>query len=75
MSKKTLDELRSDRPDSYHIDKLLEIYGISYKGIWYEVHVDSTEERKIEKTFAEYGEVTPEIYKHLEQVISKIDNV
>ena len=63
------------RPDSIHLDKLIEIHSISYNHIWYEVHVDATEERKIFETFAEYGEVTPEIYKHLEEVISKIDNI
>ena len=62
------------RKDSINLDKLIEIWSISYNGIWYEVHVNATEEREIYDTFAEYGEVTPEIYKHLEKVVSEIDN-
>jgi hypothetical protein len=69
--------MKNTREDSIHLDKLIEIYGISYKGIWYEVHVNNDihkKERRIEQTFAEIDKVTPEIYKHLEEVVSKIKN-
>ena len=67
--------MKEPREDCIHLDRLNEIWSISYKGIWYEVHVDATEERKIYDTFAESGEITPEIYKHLEEEVSKIDNI
>jgi len=63
------------REDSIHLDCLKEIWGVSYKGVWYEVHVNATEERRIEQTHAEYGEVTEDVYNHLKEAISKIDNI
>jgi len=70
-----LDRKYNPRPDCCDLEKTREVYAISYNHIWYEVHVDSTGEREIEEIFAEYGEVTPEIYKHLEKVVSEIDNI
>ncbi len=63
------------REDSVDVFKLIEILSISYNGVFYEVHVDATEERSIFDVFAESGEVTEEIRKHLDEVVSKIDNL
>ena len=63
------------REDSIDLDKLIEIFSISYNGVYYEVHVDATDERSIFDVFAESGEVTDDIRTHLDEVVSKIDNV
>ena len=57
------------------LQKLIEVYGIKLNnGIWYEVHVDATEERKIERVFAESGDVTDEITDQLNLIIKNLDN-
>jgi len=58
-----------------HVDKLIEILGHKLNGVWYELHVDATEERFIMEIFAEKGEVTDEIRKALEEAVAKIDNI
>jgi len=63
------------RPDCCDLEKTREVYAISYKHSWYEVHVDATGERESEEIFAEYGEVTQESSKHLYEVVAKIDNI
>ena len=57
------------------LDKLIEIWNIKLKDIYYEVHVEfSADERMIVRSFAEVGEVTDEIKVELEKMISKIDH-
>jgi hypothetical protein len=63
------------REDSIELFKLVEMHNISYNGVYYEVHVDATDERSIFDVFAESGEVTDEIRTHLDEVVSKIDNI
>jgi len=60
--------------DEHWLYKKMEFYNFCYNYVMYEVHVDATEQRVIEQVFAEYGEVTPKIMAHLEEVVSKIDN-
>ena len=56
------------------LEALIEIWNIKLKDIYYEVHVDATDERRIVWSFAEVGEVTDEIKVELEKMISKIDH-
>ncbi len=58
-----------------HLDKLIEILGHQHNGVWYELHVDATEERFIMDIFAEKGEVTDEIREALEKAVANIDNI
>lgn len=57
------------------LHKLIEILAHQHNGVWYEIHVDATEERYIMEVFAESGEVTDEILEALEEEVSKIDNI
>jgi len=69
------------------LDKIIEIWSIKLNGIgsevkftnesWYEVHVEINHnpadgERNIIEVFPEYGEVTDNIRKKLEEEINKI---
>jgi hypothetical protein len=58
-----------------HLDKKIEILGHQLNGVWYELHVDATEQRKIFEIFAERGEVTEEIWDELQEEVDKIDNI
>ena len=62
------------RPDSCSIDKKIEILSISINHVWYEVHVNATEQRSVGQIFPEYGEVTPEIMDKIEAMVAKMDN-
>ena len=57
------------------LDKLIEIRSTQLNGVWYELHVDATEERFIMDIFAEKGEVTDEIREALEKAVANIDNI
>ena len=52
----------------------IEIWNYFYDGIWYEIHVNATEQRFIKEVFAERGEVTPELLAHFEEVIDNINH-
>ena len=58
-----------------HVDKIIEILGHQLNGVWYELHVDATEQREIFQIFAEKGEVTKEIWDELQKEVDKIDNI
>lgn len=60
--------------ENLKLDRKMEIWGYYYKGIWYELHVDSTEEREIYDVFAEKGEITKELRDHFDEVVKNIDN-
>ncbi len=47
---------------------------MSIDSIWYEVHVDSTEQRIVGEIFPEQGEVTPEILDKIKFMVAKMDN-
>ena len=67
------------RENSIHLDNKIEIWGISYNGVWYEVHVDATEERRVFDIFAEYsdkltGDIPEDALDYISDTVSKIDN-
>jgi hypothetical protein len=57
------------------LEKRIEILAHQLRGIWYEIHVDSTEQREIFNVFAESGEVTDEIRTELQAEVDKINNI
>lgn len=54
--------------------KKIEIWNYQYNGVWYELHVDATEERTVFDVFAEKGKVTDEMRNHFDEVVSKINH-
>lgn len=53
-----------------------EIWAYRYNGVWYELHVDSTEERKIFEIFSEKNDIiTDEIRSHLEDVVGCLKKI
>jgi hypothetical protein len=73
-TKYLLNRKYNPRPDSCSIDKKIEILSISINHVWYEVHVNATEQRTVGEIFPEYGEVTPEIMDKIEAMVAKMDN-
>jgi hypothetical protein len=57
------------------VDKLIEIRSTQINDIWYEVHIDATEQRYIMEVYPERGEVTDEILNQLIDEVDKIDNI
>jgi hypothetical protein len=56
------------------LETKIEIWNYRYEGIWYEIHVNATEQRFIKEVFAETGEVTAELLAHFEEVIDNINH-
>ena len=56
------------------LETKIEIWNYQYNGIWYELHVDATEQRFIKEVFAESGEVTQELLAHFEAVVDGINH-
>jgi hypothetical protein len=56
------------------LETKIEIWNYFYDGIWYEIHVNATEQRFIKEVFAETGEITPELLAHFEEVIDNINH-
>jgi hypothetical protein len=56
------------------LETKIEIWNYRYDGIWYEIHVNATEQRFIKEVFAETGEVTAELLAHFEEVIDNINH-
>jgi len=56
------------------LETKIEIWNYHYEGIWYELHVDATEQRFIKDVFAERGEITPELFEHFEEVVEGINH-
>jgi hypothetical protein len=57
------------------LSKKIEIWDAQYAGLWFELHVDATEERRLIDLFCEtVSGVTDDAYTHFEELISKIDN-
>ncbi len=56
------------------LETKIEIWNYRYEGIWYEIHVNATEQRFIKEVFAEAGEVTSELLAHFEEVIDNINH-
>ena len=57
------------------LEKRIEILAHQLRGIWYEIHVDSTEQREIFNVFTESGEVTDDIWAELQEEVDKINNI
>jgi hypothetical protein len=57
------------------LSKKIEIWDAQYAGLWFELHVDATEERRLIDLFCEtVSGVTDDAFTHFEELISKIDN-
>jgi hypothetical protein len=56
------------------LETKIEIWNYRYEGIWYEIHVNATEQRFIKEVFAEAGEITAELLAHFEEVIDNINH-
>ena len=57
------------------LSKKIEIWDAQYAGLWFELHVDATEERRLIDLFCETTSgITDDAYTHFEELISKIDN-
>ena len=56
------------------LETKIEIWNYQYEGIWYEIHVDATEQRFIKEVFAERGEVTAELLAHFHEVVDGINH-
>lgn len=56
------------------LETKIEIWNYQYEGIWYELHVDATEQRFIKEVFAESGEVTSDLMAHFESVVDNINH-
>ena len=56
------------------LETKIEIWNYQYEGIWYEIHVDATEQRFIKEVFAESGLVTAELLAHFESVVDGINH-
>ena len=56
------------------LETKIEIWNYQYNGIWYELHVDATDQRFITEVFAESGEVTQELLAHFEAVVDGINH-
>ena len=56
------------------LETKIEIWNYRYDGIWYEIHVNATEQRFIKEVFAETGEVTAELLAHFEEVVDNINH-
>ena len=56
------------------LETKIEIWNYQYNGIWYELHVDATEQRFIKEVFAESGEVTSDLMAHFESVVDNINH-
>ena len=57
------------------LSKKIEIWDAQYAGLWFELHVDATEERRLIDLFCEnVSGITDEAYTYFEELISKIDN-
>jgi len=51
--------------------KTIEIWDIKHEGVWFELHVDATEENRLIDLFSEAGEVTQEQIEYFENLIKK----
>ena len=56
------------------LETKIEIWNYQYEGIWYEIHVDATEQRFFKEVFAESGEVTAELLAHFHEVVDNINH-
>ena len=57
------------------LSKKIEIWDAHYAGLWFELHVDATEERRLIDLFCEnVSGITDDAYIYFEELISKIDN-
>ena len=56
------------------LETKIEIWNYQYNGIWYELHVDATEQRFLTEVFAERGEVTAELLAHFQEVVDNINH-
>ena len=56
------------------LETKIEIWNYQYNGIWYELHVDATEQRFLREVFAESGEVTPDLMAHFDAVVDNINH-
>ena len=56
------------------LETKIEIWNYQYNGIWYELHVDATEQRFLTEVFAERGEVTAELLAHFHEVVDNINH-
>ena len=56
------------------LETKIEIWNYQYNGIWYELHVDATEQRFLTEVFAERGEVTAELLAHFQEVVDGINH-
>ena len=56
------------------LETKIEIWNYQYNGIWYELHVDATEQRFLTEVFAERGEVTAELLAHFREVVDNINH-
>ncbi len=56
------------------LEAKIEIWNYQYNGIWYELHVDATEQRFLKEVFAESGDVTSDLMAHFESVVDNINH-
>ena len=57
------------------LSKKIEIWDAQYAGLWFELHVDATEERRLCDLFCEATSgITEDAIAYFEELISKIDN-
>jgi len=57
------------------LSKKIEIWDVQFNGLWFELHVDATEDRRLIDLFCESTSgITDEAMNHFEKLISNIDN-
>lgn len=56
------------------LEAKIEIWNYQYDGIWYELHVDATEQRFLKQVFAERGDLTSDLMEHFESVVDGINH-
>ena len=56
------------------LEAKIEIWNYQYEGIWYELHVDATEQRFLKQVFAERGDLTSDLMAHFESVVDNINH-
>ena len=57
------------------LDKLIEVWSTQLNGLWYEVHVDATEQRIITDVFCEVGgrNISDKVIDDLQKEVDKIE--
>lgn len=53
-----------------------EVYAYQYNGVWYELHVNATDERYLSEVFSENPKevIIDELFAHFEEIVKKLDH-